>query len=182
MNVLVPVCRNLECNQSAVYWYDFNHNKWHDARINFIDPSGAHWTFMGKEASAFSDAITLRMGDFNLDGYPDFLVTLYNGDKVRVTLVENNPYSGKFEPRWNLFEEFGNTILGTFSDFDDYKNSVRLDVLLVQQKSDGKHQLQVYRDETENEAFYLKVGKKKFLCCFCCIVFLQVLVGLLFSM
>lgn len=152
--------------------------------MNLVDSSGTRWSFKGEQTSShYSDVITIRMGDFNLDGYPDFLVTLYSEDKARVTLVENVPceektcsYSRKFEPRWNLFEDFGNTVLGTFSVFDDFKDSVALDVLLVQKEPDGKHQVRVYRDETEKKAFYLKVGQIS--CGFCYIILLyQVLVG-----
>ncbi|KAK3855734.1 hypothetical protein Pcinc_037879 [Petrolisthes cinctipes] len=174
IEAIVPVCKDVKCYNNAIYIYNFKYKVWTEMDIDFVDLRGNSWTFKtdSKNISNRFNTITLRMGDFNLDGYTDFLVTLYNGDKARVTLVENMArdeeweeegdevcaYNRMFVPRWNLFDNFGDTVLGAFSDFDDYKDSVSPDVLLVGMERDGRHHhLHVYRDMKQSVGFYIKV-------------------------
>lgn len=164
VEALIPVCKDLSCSQSAVYIYSYGPDKWIELDINFKDPSDYIWRYPSQSLPDYhyTETITLRIGDYNLDGYPDFLVTLINSNnKPRVILMENvkceaacNNYPRKFIPKWNLFEEFGDTVLGTFCDFQE---DGTLEVLLVRKDSDGKYQLGVYKDPTEYDAVFVKV-------------------------
>lgn len=164
VEALVPVCKDTSCSQSAVYIYSYGPDKWIELNVNFKDPSEKLWRYPNEalQGYRYTETITLRVGDYNLDGYPDFLVTLINPDnKPRVVLMENvkceeacSTYPRKFAPKWNLFEDFGDTVLGTFCDFQE---DGTLDVLLVRKDSDGKYQLGVYKDPTEYDAVFVKV-------------------------
>lgn len=171
---LVPVCKDKSCSQSTVYIYSYGAGQWIELNVNFKDPSEILWRYPNEavEDYHYTETITLRVGDYNLDGYPDFLVTLINPDnKPRVVLMENvkcdeasSTYPRKFAPKWNLFEEFGDTVLGTFCDFQE---DGTLDVLLVEKDSDGKYQLRVYKDPTEYDAVFVKVRTCKMLLYIC---------------
>lgn len=164
VEALIPICKDLTCSQSAVYIYSYGPDKWIELDVSFKDPSDNIWRYPSQSLPGYryTDTITLRIGDYNLDGYPDFLVTLINSnDTPRVILMENakcetacSTYPRKFIPKWNLFEEFGDTVLGTFCDFQE---DGTLDVLLVRKDSDGKYQLGVYKDPTEYDAVFVKV-------------------------
>lgn len=164
VEALVPVCKDSSCSQSAVYIYSYGPDKWIELNVNFKDPSDNIWRYPNQSLPdyRYTETITWRVGDYNLDGYPDFLVTLINSDnKPRVILMENvkceeacNTYPRKFVPKWNLFEDFGDTVLGTFCDFQE---DGTLDVLLVRKDSDGKYQLAVYKDPNEYDAVFVKV-------------------------
>lgn len=164
VEALIPVCKDSSCSQSAVYIYSYGPDKWIELNVNFKDSSDNIWRYPDPSIRdyRYTETITLRVGDYNLDGYPDFLVTLINPDnKPRVILMENvkceegcNTYPRKFVPKWNLFEEFGDTVMGTFCDFQE---DGTLDVLLVRKDSDGKYQLGVYKDPTEYDAVFVKV-------------------------
>ncbi|KAG0710928.1 T-cell immunomodulatory protein [Chionoecetes opilio] len=164
VDALVPACKDSGCAQSAVFIYSYGHTKWIELDINFKDSSENTWKYPYQSLPdyRYTDTITLHVGDYNLDGYPDFLVTLINTQgKPRVTLMENvkcdqtcNVYPRKFVPKWNLFEKFGDTVLGTFCDFQE---DGTLDILLVRKDSEGKYQLGVYKDPTEYDAVFVKV-------------------------
>ncbi|KAK4298771.1 hypothetical protein Pmani_028908 [Petrolisthes manimaculis] len=167
IEAVVPVCKDLACTKSALYIYSFETKMWIELDMGLVDTSGTAWTYNYNPGSDplvhYSDTITLRMGDFNLDGYPDFLVTLVSTSdktKPRVTLMENGgcedgacKYPRKFLPRWSVLEEFGNTVLGVFCDFEE---DGTLDVLMVRQDN-NKYQLSVYKDDTVYDAVFVKV-------------------------
>lgn len=164
VEALVPACKDESCSQSVVFIYNYGHSKWIELDVSFKESSEQTWKYPSESLPDYhyTDTITLHVGDYNLDGYPDFLVTLINPyNKPRVILMENaqcekacSDYPRKFVPKWNLFEEFGDTVLGTFFDFQE---DGTLDILLVRKDSDGKYQLGVYKDPTEYDAVFVKV-------------------------
>ena len=161
VDALVPAVKGEE---STIFIYSYGHSKWIELDVNFKDSSENIWRYPKSDDKdyLYTDTIILHVGDYNLDGYPDFLVTLINKEnKPRVILMENvkceeacTAYPRKFVPHWNLFEEFGDTVLGTFFDFQE---DGTLDILLVRKDSDGKYQLGVYKDPNEYDAVFVKV-------------------------
>ncbi|KAG7153499.1 T-cell immunomodulatory protein-like, partial [Homarus americanus] len=165
IEAIIPACKEKTClGSSTVFVYDFGSDSpWKELDVNFVDPSGTTWGYPSKADPKyrFTDTITPRVGDFNLDGYPDFLVTLLDAaGNIQVVLMENaakdgtSNYSRKFVPKWDLFKAFGNTVLGTFCDFQE---DGTLDVLLVCKADDGKYYLNVYKDAIEYDAVFVKV-------------------------
>lgn len=166
IEVIVPVCKDKQCKSSTVFVYDFE-TGWVELDLNFMDPKGKTWGYPPEadKSYRYTDTITLRLGDFNLDGYPDFLVTLRDSDKldkkVQVVLMENVEcqdskckHSRKFVPKWDVFKDFGSTVLGTFCDFEE---DGTLDVLLVCKAEDGTYHLSVYKDALQYDAVFVKV-------------------------
>lgn len=168
IDAVVPVCFDknknvLLCKKNSIFIYDFIRKEWIEIDVIFEDPLGNAWSFATSSVGyLYTETTTLRVGDFNLDGYPDLLVTLFDLSEVpRVVLLENIKCSGdsckyhrSFAPKWDLFKDFGKTVLGTFFDFQE---DGTLDVLLVQKTSDHEYQLGVYKDSTEYDAVFVKV-------------------------
>lgn len=163
IEALLPVCKDKDCKKSSVFVFDFENSSWSELNVSFKDPAGYMWGYPSESVRySYTDTITLRVGDFNLDGYPDFLVTLVDKDeKAQVILMENVKcedgscnYPRKFAPKWNLFKDFGETVLGTFCDFQE---DGTLDVLLVRKAADGKYHLSVYKDASDYDAVFIKV-------------------------
>ena len=166
IEAVMPVCEDEKvlCKTSLIYMYDISRREWIQLDVSFEDPQGNIWSFATSSMNdIYTDTTTLRIGDFNLDGYPDFLVTLFDqSQNPRVILMENVECSGdsckyhrSFAPKWDLFKEFGKTVLGTFFDVQE---DGKLDVLLVQKTDDGDYQLGVYKDATEYDAVFIKVS------------------------
>jgi hypothetical protein len=111
------------------------------------------------------ETITLRGGDFNMDGYPDLIVTLIktSGNKQTQTfLLENVPCVSRtcglltrtFSVKWKALMPFTNgTVMGSFYDF--YQDGI-LDVVLVEKKDD-KYRPLAFRNTLDYDANFVKV-------------------------
>jgi integrin alpha FG-GAP repeat containing protein 1 len=155
---LVPVCSDYKCYNSS--FYIFSDNQWQPVLCDLKDPSGKVWTFQPPDASQFyQEALTARSGDFNLDGYPDLLVTLTYNSQVRAVLLENAGSEGTgvrhFVPKWDLLAEWNTTsVMATMYDIQE---KGVLDVLLVHRPSDGQLQMAAYKNTLDYDANFIKV-------------------------
>lgn len=113
------------------------------------------------------NALAPRVGDINLDGYPDILLRTQNPstNKVATHLLLNVPVNQEneiivsnvtrgFELQNEVMEGIGKTIMATF--FDLYENGM-FDVILVE-KEDGKYRLGAFTNITQDsDAYFVKV-------------------------
>nr|CAG4641567.1 EOG090X03KG [Eurycercus lamellatus] len=158
---LVPVCVDYQCTNSSFYLY--TNEKWVPIECNLKDPSGNLWTFQPPDrvSHSFHQVVTARSGDFNLDGYPDLLVTLVrSGQLSKAVLLENvageAPNSRKFSPRWELLSEWNSSSV-VASTFYDVQEKGILDVLLVRHDSKDGFQLAAYKNTLDYDANFIKV-------------------------
>nr|CAG4638341.1 EOG090X03KG [Cyclestheria hislopi] len=160
MDHLVPVCVDRNCRNSTFYVY--TSDKWYPVECNLIDNSNNLWTFYPPDSKQpYLEAITARSGDFNLDGYPDLLITLRNSNSYsdyKAVLLENAPCNGcpfsrQFVPKWNLLNAWNNTLMGTFYDIQE--NGI-LDILLVH-KVNGSYELAAFKNALDYDANFIKV-------------------------
>lgn len=163
---VVPVCYDNDCRNSSIL---ANVNgEFYDLQVNFKDETNTAWAFIkpsSRPSQMYQSTITLRGGDFNLDGYPDLLATLQpsSGDCAQTFLLENVPCSyckhttRSFSVRWNAFGTTADcTAAGAFYDF--YQDGI-LDVVFVKQRqrqSDRSIPL-AFRNTLDYDANFVKV-------------------------
>lgn len=162
---VVPVCFDKNCNNSSILV--FEGNEFRDLHVNFKDTQGNLWGFVvPKNNELYSKVITCRSGDFNMDGYPDLLVTLSplsNPKRSQTFLLENVPCKvcnkemlRTFEIKWNALVPMGNynTVAGAFYDF--YQDGI-LDVILIEKNEKGNYRPLAFRNTLDYDANFVKV-------------------------
>lgn len=125
---VLPICFDTLCNTPAIL--AFVNGQYYNLDIDFKDHKNQNWHFIvpdAKHQSIYQNTITLRGGDFNLDGYPDMLVTLQSDSKppkIQTFLMENvecshcETLTRSFAIRWNAFAPHSDdTVVGAFYDF-----------------------------------------------------------------
>ncbi|XP_055376922.1 T-cell immunomodulatory protein [Condylostylus longicornis] len=161
-NLVLPVCFDKMCKNSTILVYENDH--FWDLHVNFKDTQGNIWGFIPRsDDNPYSKVITARSGDFNMDGYPDLLVTLQtlsNEKRFQTFLLENvhckvcnKPLKRTFEIQWYAIPLGNNTIAGTFYDF--YQDGV-LDVILIEKKGHTYRPL-AFRNTLDYDANFVKV-------------------------
>ncbi|KAJ6645695.1 T-cell immunomodulatory protein [Pseudolycoriella hygida] len=159
---LLPICFDTKCMNSSILVY--TGTSFADLNVNFKDNDNQQWGFVVPDPTIpYLSTITLRGGDFNMDGFPDLIVTLakQNG-QPQTFLLENVPCKGScpppfvrtFEVRWKALMPFSNgTITGAFYDF--YQDGI-LDVLFVE-KSGERYRQVAFRNTLDYDANFVKV-------------------------
>ncbi|XP_059475454.1 T-cell immunomodulatory protein-like [Neocloeon triangulifer] len=154
LGLVVPVCFGGVCENSTIFVHDGV--TWKDLRPNFKDPQGNNWGFVKHVGGKFTDTITIRGGDFNLDGYPDLLVTLQFQKIIRTLILENvEGANGRtFAVQWTSLGSSNSTVAGAFFDF--YQKGT-LDVLLVHRLANGSTAMKAFKNGLDYDANFLKV-------------------------
>lgn len=166
LNYLMPICFNKKCSNSSILVHSGEH--FHPLNIDFYQESNkTQWGFIhpDHEGEFYKRAITLRMGDFNNDGYPDLLITLQkqNDGAIQTFYLENvkndnarptDKFKRTFIVRWDALAPLGdNTIMGSFYDF--YQDGI-LDVVLLQKNGDTYKPL-AFKNSLDYDANFVKV-------------------------
>lgn len=122
---VLPICFDKSCQSSTVLAYVYG--DYFNLNIALTDDINQNWRFITPDqTSTYQNTITLRGGDFNLDGYPDLLVTLKSTTtgNVQTFLMENvecntcGKLTRSFAIRWKAFSPYSNgTVVGAFYDF-----------------------------------------------------------------
>ncbi|XP_061404708.1 T-cell immunomodulatory protein [Lethenteron reissneri] len=162
---LLPGCTDSECHTSVIYLNKPGSQVWTNVSGSFRNRD-VEWRFKGMKANesptGFGLPITLHMGDYNMDGFPDVLVILVNSsDSSRTAfLLENVPCTepscsaaGRMlQPLWDLPEltRLPNALVATF--FDLYEDGI-LDVLVM----GGDLSLYALHNSFESDAYFVKV-------------------------
>ncbi|XP_014242127.1 T-cell immunomodulatory protein isoform X2 [Cimex lectularius] len=155
---LLPICADKGCMTSSIWVYSMG--DWHDLQVNFKDKGNVVWGFVPPNNSMYSKAITLRGGDFNMDGYPDLLATLQSNGQTRSCIlinVENKinkQVSRTFEVNWSTLNSMNN---GTVSAvFYDFLQDGILDIILVHETSKTT-KVSAFKNSLDYDANFLKV-------------------------
>jgi len=110
-----------------------------------------------------------RLGDVDLDGFPDLLMTLYNSSSDpsqggQVQLLLNTP-CGPFtgcHPVWRQFQVQPGYTMGlggavTSAFFDLYEDG-KMDLLVVEEEDNGGYTMAAYTNTTQDsDAYFIKV-------------------------
>ncbi|XP_065349820.1 T-cell immunomodulatory protein [Cloeon dipterum] len=157
LQLVLPVCfgGHAHCaDNSTLFVHDGV--RWRDLRPDLKDPQGNAWGFVRPDGRKYTDVITLRAGDFNLDGYPDLLATLSCRDTVRTVILENVEVADgrSFAVQWRSLGAANDTVAGAFFDF--YQKGV-LDVLLVRRAANGSTAMKAFKNGLDYDANFMKV-------------------------
>ncbi|XP_072745399.1 T-cell immunomodulatory protein [Anoplolepis gracilipes] len=160
MALLLPLCFNEACTNCTIMMYQ---NGWHNLRVNFRDPSNVLWGFVKPDGKRYTETITLRGGDFNMDGYPDLLATLQSSTGKHSFLLQNVAckncagFNRTFEIKWQALNPFFNeTAMAVFYDF--YQDGI-LDVILVEfdKTSSNPYRTAAFKNSLDYDANFVKV-------------------------
>ncbi|XP_011309533.1 T-cell immunomodulatory protein [Fopius arisanus] len=161
LDLIVPVCSDESCKESSIFIYN---GVWQDLKINFRDKQGVLWGFVPRSNyRRYTNTITLRGGDFNMDGYPDLLATLQSEkSEIKSFLLLNTPCSNcgtinrTFEILWTALNPFYNeTVMAVFYDF--YQDGI-LDVILVKyDKTKDVYTTGAFKNSLDYDANFVKV-------------------------
>lgn len=174
LDLLLPVCTTEDCSESLVYIY--SGGEWTTVLSNEQQP--LTWQFVPPkdQRSSLFPLMTIRTGDYNMDGFYDGLVVVnintagdkhYN--KVAV-LLENVPCKSEhkycfkdqraFEVQWKVLPTLEDAVSATF--FDLYENGM-ISVFVVTEspkENDPKavqYRLYAFRNMLYTDASFLKV-------------------------
>jgi integrin alpha FG-GAP repeat containing protein 1 len=167
LNLVVPICFDHRCLNSTILMHAGDKREhFHNLQVNLKDDDNQQWGFtVPEKGKLLTETITVRGGDFNMDGYPDLIATLTKTTGNRQTqtfLLENIPCSGSncdklsrtFAVKWKALLPFANgTVMGSFYDF--YQDGI-LDVVLVE-KRDDKYRPLAFRNTLDYDANFVKV-------------------------
>lgn len=161
MAMLLPLCFDDACTNSTIMMYL---DKWYNLQVNFRDNNNVLWGFVRPDGRRYTDTITLRGGDFNMDGYPDLLATLRSttSKQKQSFLLENVAcdscvgFARKFQVKWQALNPFYNeTAMAVFYDF--YQDGI-LDVILVEtDKTAGTYRTAAFKNSLDYDANFVKV-------------------------
>ena len=156
---LLPVCFDtfkdcVPCKNSTLFAHV--NEKWHNLNPMLKDSTGLMWGFYRCSSRPYTDTVTLRGGDFNMDGYPDILATLsMKNSHSKVFLLENvASLSGSLSRTYNIYRDAlaplnNETTMGAF--YDLYQDGI-LDVILY-----GPDRVQAFRNTLDYDANFVKV-------------------------
>ncbi|CAK9798639.1 T-cell immunomodulatory protein [Anthophora quadrimaculata] len=161
MDLLLPLCFDNACTNSTIMMFS---DRWYNLQVNFRDGDNVLWGFVNPDGQRYTDTITLRGGDFNMDGYPDLLATLKstNSKQKRSYLLKNVAcdscvgFARKFEVKWQALNPFQNeTAMAVFYDF--YQDGI-LDVILVEvDKTSNIYRTAAFKNSLDYDANFVKV-------------------------
>ncbi|XP_053402871.1 T-cell immunomodulatory protein-like [Mercenaria mercenaria] len=178
-DVLVPACLDEACTQSLILVYWQTNQKWVKLPVG-LSYGQRTWNFIPQDQSGAPEflkvPITLRVGDFNLDGFPDLLAVVGNatGNLHRAVIMYNNLCGGDcggfartFSIDWDTWLESHDhrALLPAFYDLRD--NGI-LDVIVTSIDSTGASKTEVREHDFVDDACFMKVTVVSGLCDYNC--------------
>ncbi|XP_061162912.1 T-cell immunomodulatory protein-like [Saccostrea echinata] len=170
IDTLLPVCDDDMCSKSSIYYFA---ETWEKMPVTF-KAGNQEWGFVPPNKGVGGVPITLRTGDFNLDGFQDMLAVLQTPDNkggniTKAYILQNVPCTGcnglgrTFNIRWDLSLQ-PNTDLAVYPAFFDYKENGILDVVLTSYSQDKKFHTHLLEQDFSEDANFLKIMVVSGLC------------------
>uniref|UniRef100_A0A6J0TAA7 T-cell immunomodulatory protein n=1 Tax=Pogona vitticeps TaxID=103695 RepID=A0A6J0TAA7_9SAUR len=170
---LLPACADEACQKSVIYLSKpgaDQADQWFPVLENFTN-KGTVWGFVpyseDSASTEFSVPITLHIGDYNMDGYPDALAILRNtsGSEQQAFLLQNVECTNAscqgahrmFRVYWELsgLNQIRGAVVATF--FDIYEDGI-LDILVLSKNSTkGNLAIHALKNNFEADAYFVKV-------------------------
>ncbi|XP_069822352.1 T-cell immunomodulatory protein isoform X2 [Dendropsophus ebraccatus] len=160
---LLPVCEDDKCLKSVIYLMKNGSTQWVPVLQNCTN-ANTLWGFVPQDSTRLpSLPITLHVGDYNMDGYPDALAILRNtsGSNQQAFLLENVPCknstcSRMFDVHWEISDlnQIKDAVVTTF--FDIYEDGI-LDIIVLSKRTSEDGAIHVLMNNFEADAYFVKV-------------------------
>ncbi|XP_026071437.1 T-cell immunomodulatory protein-like isoform X1 [Carassius auratus] len=161
---LLPVCMDNACDRSAIYLVKPGETEWVPVLTDFRRKDSV-WGFVPSP----DFPITLHLGDYNLDGFPDALVILRNtsasSTQQQAFLLENVACNNEscrtagrmFLVHWEQSDLSAISKAAVATFFDIYEDGI-LDMMVLS-KVEGKDELVIHalKNNFEADAYFVKV-------------------------
>ncbi|XP_040471154.1 T-cell immunomodulatory protein isoform X2 [Falco naumanni] len=167
---LLPVCEDKKCQKSAIYLTKIGMKQWIPVLQDFRNKDTL-WGFVpypsDKPSTEMLFPITLHIGDYNMDGYPDALAILQNtsGSNQQAFLLENVPCNNvscksvrrMFKVFWELSDlnQIKDAVVATF--FDIYEDGILDIIVLSKGYSNKDFAIHTLKNNFEADAYFVKV-------------------------
>lgn len=160
-DLLLPACEDEKCLKSVIYAWRGESKQWVPVLQDFRNQNTV-WGFL-PPSSPDSVPITLRIGDYNMDGFPDALAVLRDtsGSNQQAFLLENVPCknttcSRVFSVHWDISDlnQIRDAEVAAF--FDIYEDGI-LDVIVLGKGSGGNKAVHLLKNNFEADAYFVKV-------------------------
>ncbi|XP_013380262.1 T-cell immunomodulatory protein-like [Lingula anatina] len=169
MEHLVPVCSDSNCGNSQIFV--LTDEKWIKLPVSFKDNNGVIWGFKPPTKNSYNNIklpVSLRVGDYDHDGFPDLLAILYSSGREsevlqsRVFLLNNIPCTSEecqalgrtFQVQWTLgLGDVNSPLVAAF--FDIYQEG-HLDIIVSSQTTSGVR-LYALKNGLDLDACFIKV-------------------------
>uniref|UniRef100_A0A4X2L7T2 Integrin alpha FG-GAP repeat containing 1 n=1 Tax=Vombatus ursinus TaxID=29139 RepID=A0A4X2L7T2_VOMUR len=162
---LLPGCEDENCQRSAIYL-----SQWIPV-IQDFSYKGTVWGFVPfnheQLPAEIAIPITLHIGDYNMDGYPDALAILRNtsGSNQQAFLLENVPCNNAscekagrmFKVYWELSDlnQIKGAVVATF--FDIYEDGILDIIVLSKGYTKNDFAIHTLKNNFEADAYFVKV-------------------------
>ncbi|CAL1535280.1 unnamed protein product [Lymnaea stagnalis] len=171
-NIVLPGCLDDACKEAAIFVWSHNKSSknptqgsWSQLDVNFkTDDRKTSFPISASPFDWLNLPITLRFGDFNLDGFPDAVAVLSDSKSPKnrsAFILYNEPckincqdFSRTLSIDYKQKLEKNTPVLVAF--YDLMENGV-LDVLLTEVKEDGTTVIRAIEQDFTGDASFLKV-------------------------
>uniref|UniRef100_A0A8C0LLE6 Integrin alpha FG-GAP repeat containing 1 n=1 Tax=Canis lupus dingo TaxID=286419 RepID=A0A8C0LLE6_CANLU len=170
MDHLLPGCEDKNCQKSIIYLARSGTKQWIPVLQEFSN-KGTLWGFVPfvheQRPTEIPLPITLHIGDYNMDGYPDALAILKNtsGSNQQAFLLENVPCNNAscegahrmFRVYWELMDlnQIRDAMVATF--FDIYEDGILDIVVLSKGYTKNDFAIHTLKNNFEADAYFVKV-------------------------
>lgn len=170
MDHLLPGCEDKNCQKSTIYLVRSGTKQWIPVLQDFSN-KGTVWGFVPfvpeQRPTEIPIPITLHIGDYNMDGYPDALAILKNtsGSNQQAFLLENVPCNNAscekahrmFKVYWDLSDlnQIKDALVATF--FDIYEDGILDIVVLSKGYKTNDFAIHTLKNNFEADAYFVKV-------------------------
>nr|XP_054308879.1 T-cell immunomodulatory protein [Pongo pygmaeus] len=170
MDHLLPGCEDKNCQKSTIYLVRSGTKQWVPVLQDFSN-KGTLWGFVPfvdeQQPTEIPIPITLHIGDYNMDGYPDALVILKNtsGSNQQAFLLENVPCNNAsceearrmFKVYWELTDlnQIKDAMVATF--FDIYEDGILDIIVLSKGYTKNDFAIHTLKNNFEADAYFVKV-------------------------
>uniref|UniRef100_A0A2K6GQH1 Integrin alpha FG-GAP repeat containing 1 n=1 Tax=Propithecus coquereli TaxID=379532 RepID=A0A2K6GQH1_PROCO len=170
MDHLLPGCEDKNCQKSTIYLVRSGTKQWVPVLQDFSN-KGTLWGFVPfvheQQPLEIPIPITLHIGDYNMDGYPDALAILKNtsGSNQQAFLLENVPCNNAsceeahrmFKVYWELTDlnQIKDAMVATF--FDIYEDGILDIVVLSKGYTKNDFVIHTLKNNFEADAYFVKV-------------------------